>query len=94
MADWTVFIRLQVPQRNLKASMSPTVAHLNTIRRQDVPNDGDGDKHFSEMQVGKSCYVDVCSHFQLAWYESAIMHAWIFLGSKRSDSIVHTWSSA
>ena len=78
MADWAVFI--QVPRRNLKASISPIVAHLNTIRGQDVPTDGDGDKHFSEMQVGKSRYVDVCSNFQLAWFEAAIMHASIFLG--------------
>lgn len=40
-------------------------AHLNTIRGEDIPNDGDGDRHFSEMKVDGSCFVEVRLHFPL-----------------------------
>ena len=45
--------------------MSHNFAHLNIIWGQDGPNDRDGDEHFTKMQVGKSCYVEVRSHFPL-----------------------------
>ena len=47
VADLVVFI--QVPQRKLKASMAHILAHLNTIRGQEMPTPWEGDRHLSEI---------------------------------------------